>query len=142
MTVTQPDIRELQKAKAAMRAGAEILLKRMNLAARDIETLYVAGAFGNYIDPESARTIGVYPEVPLDKIRFVGNTAGVGSRMCLASSEMREYAEEISTRVRYYELATDVDFRTEYMQAMYLPHKDVSKQPIIAETLRRLRRTK
>jgi len=140
ITITQADIRELQKAKAAMRTGAETLLKRMNLTKDDITTLYVAGAFGNYIDPESARMIGMYPEVPIERIKFVGNTAGTGSRMCLISKEMRDHAEAISTKVHYYELACDTDFQGEYMKAMFLPHQDLSRQPISAEMLRRLGR--
>ncbi len=141
VTITQADIRELQKAKAAMRAGAEILLKRMNRTKDDITKLFVAGAFGNYIDPESARTIGMYPEVPLAQIQFVGNTAGTGSRMSLISKEMREYAEEISNSVRYYELAVDPDFQSEYIKATFLPHQDLNRQPVVAEMLRRLKRT-
>ena len=140
ITITQADIRELQKAKAAIRAGAEVLLKHMKISKNEITQLYVAGAFGNYIDPENARTIGMYPEVPLEKIKFVGNTAGTGSRMCLLSEEMREYAEEISKSVRYYELAVDPNFQSEYIKAMFLPHQDLSRQPIITEKLRRLGR--
>lgn len=140
ITITQADIRELQKAKAAMRAGSEILLKKMNLTKDDIATLYVAGAFGNYIDPESARTIGIYPEVPIERIKFVGNTAGTGSRMCLVSKNMRQYAEEIATKVHYYELASDSDFSKEFVKATFIPHQDLSRQPIIAEMLRKLGR--
>ena len=142
ISITQADIRELQKAKAAMRAGAEILLRKMKLTKDNITTLYVAGAFGNYIDPESARTIGMYPEVPLERIRFVGNTAGTGSRMCLVSKDMRNYAEKISTTVRYYELAVDPDFQSEFISATFLPHRDLSKQPIVTEMLRKLGRMK
>lgn len=142
ITITQADIRELQKAKAAMRAGAEVLLKTMNLTKDDITMLYVAGAFGNYIDPESARTIGIYPEVTLDRIKFVGNTAGTGSRMCLISKDMREYAAKISETVQYHELAVDPNFQSEYIKATFLPHQDLSKQPIVTEMLRRLGRIK
>jgi uncharacterized 2Fe-2S/4Fe-4S cluster protein (DUF4445 family) len=140
VTITQADVRELQKAKAAIRTGAETLLKKMKLTKDDITTLYVAGAFGNYIDPESARMIGMYPEVPIERIKFVGNTAGTGSRMCLISKEMREYAETISTKAHYYELACDTDFQSEYMKAMFLPHQDLSRQPISTEMLKRLGR--
>lgn len=138
ISITQADIRELQKAKGAIRAGAEILLKRMNLTKDDITELYIAGAFGNYIDPESARIIGIFPEVPLERIRFVGNTAGTGSRMCLISKHMREYAEKIAATVHYYELAADSEFSNEYMKAMFLPHQDLARQPIISEMLERL----
>ncbi|MCW4052604.1 MAG: ASKHA domain-containing protein [Candidatus Bathyarchaeota archaeon] len=140
ITITQADVRELQKAKAAMRAGAEVLLTHMNIAKKDITQLYVAGAFGNYIDPESARIIGMYPEFPLEKIQFVGNTAGTGSRMCLLSKEMREYAERISKEAQYYELAVDPNFQSEYIKATFLPHQDLSRQPIVTEMLRKLGR--
>jgi uncharacterized 2Fe-2S/4Fe-4S cluster protein (DUF4445 family) len=142
ITITQGDVRELQKAKAAMRTGAEILMKRMGVTEKDITKLYLAGAFGNYIDPESARTIGMYPEMPLEKVTFVGNTAGTGARMCLISKEEREYAERISKTVKYLELAADKDFQTEYLNAMYFPHKDLSKYPNTADLLRRLGRIK
>jgi uncharacterized 2Fe-2S/4Fe-4S cluster protein (DUF4445 family) len=140
ITITQADIRELQKAKAAIRAGAEVLLKHMNIPKNAISKLYVAGAFGNYIDPESARTIGMYPEFPLNKIQFVGNTAGTGSRMVLLSKEMREYAERISKDTKYYELAVDPNFQTEYLKATFIPHQDQSRQPIVTEMLRKLGR--
>ena len=140
IAITQGDVRELQKAKAAMRTGAEILMKRMGITEKDISKLYMAGAFGNYIDPENARTIGMYPEIPLENVVFVGNIAGTGSRMCLISKEERDYAEKISTTVKYHELAADPDFQTEYLNAMYFPHKDLNRYPDTVELLRRLGR--
>jgi len=142
IVITQGDVRELQKAKAAMRTGSEILMKRMGVTEKDITKLYMAGAFGNYIDPENARTIGMYPEVPLEKVVFVGNTAGTGSRMCLISKEERDYAQELSTKVKYLELAADPDFQTEYLNALYFPHKNLDKYPDTVELLRRLGRIK
>jgi uncharacterized 2Fe-2S/4Fe-4S cluster protein (DUF4445 family) len=146
--VTQGDIRELQKAKAAMRTGAEILMKRLGeerkevVTENDISKLFMAGAFGNYIDPENARTIGMYPELPLDKVEFVGNIAGTGSRMCLISMEEREQAEKIATTAKYHELAADKDFHKEYMGALYFPHKDLDKYPDTVNLLKRLGRIK
>jgi len=138
IAITQADIRELQKAKAAMHTGCEILMKRINVTEKDIDKLYIAGAFGNYIDPENARTIGIYPEISIEKIHFVGNTAGTGARMCLASKDMREYAEEISKKVKYFELAADPDFQTEYINSIYLPHVNLNKYPITKGLLQRL----
>ena len=105
-------------------------MKKMNVTENDIDKLYIAGAFGNYIDPENARTIGIYPEISIEKIHFVGNTAGTGARMCLASKEMRERAEEISKRVKYFELAADPEFQSEYINSTYLPHVNLNKYPI------------
>jgi uncharacterized 2Fe-2S/4Fe-4S cluster protein (DUF4445 family) len=138
ITITQKDIREIQKAKAAIRTGSSILMKRMGITENDISHLYVAGAFGNYIDPKNARTIGLYPEIQLDKIEFVGNIAGTGSRMCLISKEERDYAEHISTKVEYHELAADKDFQTEFINATFFPHKDLSKYPETVELLKKL----
>ena len=146
IVVTQGDIRELQKAKAAMRTGAEILMKRLGeerketVTEDDISKLFMAGAFGNYIDPENARTIGMYPELPYERVEFVGNIAGTGSRMCLISKEEREYAEKIATTVKYHELAADKDFQKEYIDALYFPHKNLDKYPDTADLLRRLGR--
>jgi uncharacterized 2Fe-2S/4Fe-4S cluster protein (DUF4445 family) len=97
----------------------------------------VAGAFGNYIDPENARIIGMYPEIPLNRIEFAGNLAGTGARMTLLSKEMREYAEEISSRVKYHELAADPGFQKEYIDSLSFPHSDLSKYPDTVELLRR-----
>ncbi len=140
ITITQGDIREIQKAKAAMRAGAGLLMKRMGINTDEIDKLYLAGAFGNYIDPENARIIGMYPEMHLDKVEFVGNIAGTGSRMCLISKEEREYAEKISKIAEYYELAADKYFQTEYIHAMYFPHKDLERYPDTVDLLRKLGR--
>ncbi len=146
--ITQGDIRELQKAKAAMRTGAEILMKRLGeerketITEDNISKLFMAGAFGNYIDPENARTIGMYPEVPLDRVEFVGNIAGTGARLCLISKEEREYAEKIATTAKYHELAADKDFHKEYIDALYLPHKNLGRYPDTVDLLKRLGRIK
>jgi uncharacterized 2Fe-2S/4Fe-4S cluster protein (DUF4445 family) len=140
IVLTQGDIRELQKAKAAIHAGAEILLQRMELTEHDISKLVVAGAFGNYIDPENARTIGMYPDIPLEKVEFVGNLAGTGARMSLISKEMREYTETISKKVKYLELAIDKNFQDEYLNSFYFPHANLNKYPLTVELLRRIGR--
>jgi len=137
IVITLGDIRELQKAKGAIHTGADLLMKRMGVTDEGLSKLVVAGAFGNYIDPENARIIGMYPEIPLERIEFAGNLAGTGARMTLMSAEMREYAEEISSKVKYYELAADKDFQKEYIASLYFPHSDLSKYPETVELLRR-----
>lgn len=137
IVVTQGDIREVQKAKAAMHTGAAIMMGRLGLTAKDISTLYVAGAFGSYIDAENARTIGMYPEVPIERIKFVGNAAGTGARMALISEEERDYAERISRTVKYIELANDPGFQLEYVNSTYFPHKRLDLYPITTDLLKR-----
>jgi len=137
IVVTLWDIRELQKAKAAIHTGADLLMQRMEVKVADISKLVVAGAFGNYIDPENARIIGMYPEIPLNRIEFAGNLAGTGARMTLMNREMRERAESISSRVKYHELAADPGFQKEYLDSLSFPHSDLSKYPETVELLRR-----
>jgi uncharacterized 2Fe-2S/4Fe-4S cluster protein (DUF4445 family) len=135
IVISQRDIRELQKAKAAIHTGAEILMKRMNITEDKICNLVVAGAFGNFINPENACIIGMYPEISLEKIQFMGNLAGTGARMTLISKELREFTEEISNKVKYYELAVDRGFQKEYIQSLDFPHANLKKYPRTTELL-------
>jgi len=123
ITVTQKDIREIQLAKAAIYTGCSLLMKRKNLKERDIDRVFIAGAFGNYINPENAKVIGLIPDMPTKKIKFVGNTAVTGAKMALISKEIREKAELISKKVHYLELANDPDFNKEFIKALSLHAK-------------------
>ncbi len=137
ITVTQRDIREIQLAKAAIHTGCTILMQKLNISKSDIDMLFIAGAFGSYIDPKSARTIGMYPEISLNKVQIVGNAAGTGARMALVSKSIREEAEEISRKVRYIELGAEPDFQAEFLNSHFLPHADLTKYP---ETIRMLKK--
>jgi uncharacterized 2Fe-2S/4Fe-4S cluster protein (DUF4445 family) len=127
IVITQKDIRELQLAKAAIYVGAYILMKKIGIKPSEIEQVFIAGAFGNYIDPENAQVIGMYPKVPLDKVKFCGNAAGVGARIALLSEKTRKIAEKISEKVKYIELAAEPSFQSEFIKAMYIPHKEAER---------------
>jgi len=136
IVVTQNDVREVQKAKAAMFAGYATLMRKSGFHRNDLSEIIIAGAFGSYIDPESARTIGMIPEVPLDRISFIGNTAGSGARMCLKSLDAREDARRVSESIKYVELASDPIFEEEYVNAMYLPNSALDEFPEIVAGLK------
>jgi len=140
IVITQKDLIEIQLAKAAIHTGTVTLMKEAGIKEGDIDVVFIAGAFGSYIDPENARTIGMYPEVPLEKVNVVGNAAGTGARMALVSKTVRETAEEISEKVRYIELANDPDFRKELMNSYYIPYADLSRYPRTSHLLRKLGR--
>jgi uncharacterized 2Fe-2S/4Fe-4S cluster protein (DUF4445 family) len=116
--LTQRDIREVQLAKAAIFAGIKILLKELNIPLRDIQEIFLAGAFGNFIDKKSAVRIGLIPDLPLKKIESVGNAAGRGAEITLCSNKMRELSQEISKKVKYVELSSRPDFQEEFIKAM------------------------
>ena len=116
--LTQKDIREVQLAKAAIYAGIKILLKEVNISLEDIQEIFLAGAFGNFIDKKSAVRIGLLPNLPLNKIESVGNAAGRGAEISLCSKKMREVGEEISKKVKYVELSSRSDFQEEFIKAI------------------------
>ena len=123
IVITQHDIEEIKLAKAAVHSGIIILAKHLTVRVEDIRRVFVAGAFGTYVDPYSARTIGMYPDIPLGRISFVGNTAGSGARMALLSKEKYMEAQKIAEALEYLELAVDPDFPKEFMDSLYIPHK-------------------
>jgi len=121
IALTQRDVRQLQLANGAIRAGTELLLAEAGLAGDDISEFLLAGAFGSYIRPASALRIGMLPDVGLDRVRAVGNAAGMGAVLCLVSTEARGYAAEVARRARYVELSARRDFQDAFAEAMILP---------------------
>ncbi|MBC7316224.1 MAG: DUF4445 domain-containing protein, partial [Chloroflexi bacterium] len=118
ITITQRDVRELQLAKGAIRAGIEILLKELGIGREVVKRVYLAGAFGNYIRPESALTIGLIPHFPQAEIIPVGNAAGAGAKMALLSRRERERASEVARRTEYLELSGRPDFQEVFAEAL------------------------
>jgi uncharacterized 2Fe-2S/4Fe-4S cluster protein (DUF4445 family) len=116
--LTQKDVREVQLAKAAIRAGTKLLQQKLNLSDDDIKQILLAGAFGNYIRRESAVSIGLLPDVPIERIRFVGNAASSGAQMILLSTQFREHARELARKIEYIEIAHEEDFELVFADAM------------------------
>ncbi len=118
IVLTQNDLRELQLAKGAIYAGLKILLKEAGITEDDLNEVLLAGAFGNYVRKESALGIGLLPQMPLDKITAVGNAAGDGAKIALASQAMRLRAAEFAENVEHVELSTRRDFQDIFVEAM------------------------
>ncbi len=135
IVITQLDVRELQKGKAAIFSGSRMLMKKMGVSPRDFKNIYMAGAFGTYINRESALNIGMIPEFSLQDIEQVGNAAGTGARMTLLSRKARREAQGIREKTDYIELATSKGYNKEYIDALMFPHRDLSLFP---DTVRKL----
>ena len=116
--LTQRDIRETQLSKAAIRAGIKLLMKKFGINDDQIGRILLAGAFGNYIRRESARRIGLLPNVPLEKIEFVGNAASSGAQMILLSKECRDLAGKLAREIEYVEIAHEADFQMAFADCM------------------------
>ncbi len=118
IVLTQKDIREVQLAKGAIHAGIRVLLKELDSSVEEVEKLIIAGAFGNFINKESAITIGLLPSVNPELIESVGNSAGAGTSMVLMSKEKEEMVKAIPGLVEHVELSYSQEFQDEYMKAM------------------------
>lgn len=114
---SQDDVRAVQLAKAAIRTATELLLDEAGLTDEAIERFVIAGSFGAYIDVESGVAIGLFPDLPRERFRQVGNAAGVGIRRMLASTEARQQAKQLAEQCRYMELSSRSDF-----QKIFLKH--------------------
>lgn len=118
VVVTRRDVNEIQLAKGAIRAGVEVLLAEAGITDQDIESFVIAGAFGTYLDLESAVRIGMFPDLPRERFRQAGNAAGTGARQLLLSDRMRRQAAQMVAEVDYVELTTHVEFPELYFRAL------------------------
>ena len=125
VTLTQKDVREVQLAKAAIRAGIELLSQRMGVKPGDIENVYLAGAFGNYLKPESACRIGMIPPVLREKITPIGNAAGEGAKLCALRRDEFAYSQMLANNTEFLELASLPDFQDCYVDALEFEEEEV-----------------
>ncbi len=116
VALTQNDVNELQFAKGAIAAGIEMMAADLNLDLHDIQAVYLAGAFGNYMNPASACRIGLIPSYLLDRIKPCGNAAGKGSQMAAVSQAAYEYANSLATASDFLDLAAQPDFQDTYVE--------------------------
>lgn len=129
ITVTNSDIKNLLRAKGAIFAGIRTMLQEVQLHVTDIDRVYIAGGFGNYINITDAINIGLLPDLPADKYEYVGNSCLQGAMLVLLSSEAYREAVEISGRMTYLELSAGNLFMEEFISAMFIPHTDLSLFP-------------
>jgi len=123
IVLTQPDIRALQFAKAAISSGVDVLMQKLGITADDLHEVMLAGSFGSYINPASARMIGLVPWVPVERIVAVGNSAGEGAKIALLSFREREAANRIPELVEYLELSGRAEFNDTFTEALAFPNR-------------------
>ncbi len=119
--LTQADVRQVQLAKGAIQAGIDLLLREAGLAPSDLREVLLAGTFGNHLDRKSARDLGLLPQVPLGRIRFVGNAAFEGARLALLNHRMEEEADRLARSCRHLELSGHPGFEEAFLAGMAFP---------------------
>lgn len=135
LVITEVDIDNLMRAKAAMYAGYVTLLQSVGLTVGNLEQVVIAGAFGSFIDIERAITIGLLPELPLDRFLFIGNGSLLGARLISFCNEMLDDGERISRMMTNVELSESPEFMNNYVAAMFLPHTNAEEFPGVSQRL-------
>ena len=123
MRITQGDVRAIQLAKAALYAGARLLMDRLGV--ETVGRVTLAGAFGSHIDPLYAMVLGMIPDCPLDRVGSAGNAAGTGARIALLNRRARAEIERTVERIEKVETAIEPRFQEHFVAAMAIPHKTV-----------------
>jgi uncharacterized 2Fe-2S/4Fe-4S cluster protein (DUF4445 family) len=135
VSLTEPDLENILRAKAAIFAGVSLLLAEVGLTMDAVERVYIAGGFGNYLDVDKAVILGMLPDIPRERFRFLGNTSVAGAYLTLLSDELRAEAEDIASSMTYIELSVSRGFMDEYMSAMFLPHTNLALFPSVQRLL-------
>lgn len=131
IVVTQVDINNLIRSKAGVFAAIRVLMHATQTKPEDLDGIYLAGGFGNFLNTKQAVVVGMLPDVPLEKIRFVGNTSVAGAKMVLLSQKALEISEQIAQSMTYFDLMSHPAYMEEFIRAKFLPHTDLSLFPTV-----------
>jgi uncharacterized 2Fe-2S/4Fe-4S cluster protein (DUF4445 family) len=135
VSLAEVDIENLLRAKAAIYAGANLLVTEMGMTLQDVERVYIAGGFGSYLNIKKAIIMGMLPDLPQERFSYLGNTSVAGAYLSLLSRELRQEAQDIASMMTYMELSVSSNFMDEYMSALFLPHTDMTQFPTVAKLL-------
>jgi len=136
VVITEIDIENLMRAKGAMYAGCQTLSNSVGINCADFEQVIIAGAFGSHINIERAITIGLLPDLPLEKFIFIGNGSLLGARLTSFSRDLLDDAREVAQMMTNLELSENPDFMNNYVASLFLPHTNAKEFPAVAKKLR------
>jgi uncharacterized 2Fe-2S/4Fe-4S cluster protein (DUF4445 family) len=139
IVLTETDIQNLLRAKAAVYAGATVLCESVGLAITDVERVLIGGGFGRHIDVEKAIQLGLLPDMPWDRFTYLGNTSIQGAYLALTCRAGRAQVDDLAGKMTYLELSADNRFMDAFTSALFIPHTDESLFPSVQQTLAELR---
>ncbi len=131
IVITEADVKNLLRAKGAVFAGIRTLLQVMGLQVEDIERIYVAGGFGNYLNIRDAIEIGLLPDLPTERYQFIGNSSVKGACMAILSQKAWSEVTELAGMMTYIELSVGNMFMDEFISSLFLPHTDMTLFPSV-----------
>ena len=129
ISLTEPDIDNLIRAKGAMYSGYMTLFEEVGIGVEDLDRIILAGGFGSYVDLEKAMVIGLLPEVDPEMITFIGNGSLMGAKMSSLTNRIRRDVVEVTRRMTNFELSETASYMDNYVAALFLPHTDVDQFP-------------
>jgi uncharacterized 2Fe-2S/4Fe-4S cluster protein (DUF4445 family) len=135
VVITEVDIANLIRAKAAIYAGFSVLTRSVGLQLAEVEQVLIGGAFGKYINVEKAIQIGLLPDMPWERFKYLGNTSALGAYTALLCPDMRQEVVDIGSKMTYLELSADNAFMDEFTKALFLPHTDLASFPSVVRLL-------
>lgn len=135
ITLTEPDIDNLIRAKGAMYSGAMTLLEEVGMTINDVERIILAGGFGSYVDLEKAMVIGLLPEMNPERVTYLGNGSLLGAKMSSFTNRLRRDVRDVVDMMTNFELAETPSYMDHYMAALFLPHTDLDTFPRLKERL-------
>jgi uncharacterized 2Fe-2S/4Fe-4S cluster protein (DUF4445 family) len=138
IALTEVDIDNLMRAKAAIYAGFSVLAEQVGVDLGSVERVLVGGSFGQYINVENAVKIGLLPDLPWERFQFLGNTSLLGTAMALSSPAARRRISEIADAMTYIELSADNSFYDAFIGALFLPHTEIDRFPSVAQVWQRM----
>ncbi len=143
IVITEVDIDNLMRAKGAVYAGCQTLTRSVGMSCcSEFEQVIIAGAFGSKLNIESAITIGLLPDLPVDRFAFIGNGSLLGARLTSFSRDLLDDARRIAQMMTNVELSENVDFMNNYIAALFLPHTDTDEFPTVKGKLAGLQNKK
>ncbi|GAI64371.1 unnamed protein product, partial [marine sediment metagenome] len=142
IVITEVDIDNLIRAKAAMYAGCQTLVKSVGTTCSNLEQVIIAGAFGSHINVEKCITIGFLPDIPRNRFTFIGNGSLLGARLTSFSRDLLDDARRVANMMTNFELSENVDFTNNYVAALFLPHTNSGEFPSVSKALAKLPKSK
>jgi uncharacterized 2Fe-2S/4Fe-4S cluster protein (DUF4445 family) len=140
LVITEADLENLIRTKAAIYAACSLVLENVGLTWDAVARVYIAGGFGRYMRIADAVFIGMLPDLPLDRFRYIGNSSLTGAYIALLSREHRRRLAEIAARITYVDMSSNPQYMDSYVKALFLPHTDLEQFPTVAETFESRRR--
>ena len=142
IAITEVDIDNLTRAKAAMYAGCQTLVKSVGISCSDLEQVIIAGAFGSNIDIEKSIIIGLLPDIPRDRFIFIGNGSLLGARLTSFSRDLLDDARRVANMMTNFELSVNVNFMNNYTASLFLPHPNAEEFPSVYKRLGKLQKVR